>query len=88
MNNHEDNSMIIETYADLVNDSSMNSNVTIYDDFLDCVDKSIITGNISYIENALKLYGNQLHPDSVKMASSIIIQILEEKMEDIVLTSS
>lgn len=88
MNNQEDNSMIIETYADLVNDPSMNSNVTIYDDFLDCVDKSIITGNTTYIENALKQYGNQLHPESIKMASSIIIQILEEKMEDIVLTSS
>ena len=88
MNNVEDNSMIIETYADLVSDPSMNSNVTIYDDFLDCVDKSIISGDISYIENALRTYGNQLHPDSVKMASNIIVQILEEKMEDIVLTSN
>jgi len=88
MNNVEDNSMIIETYADLVSDPSMNSNVTIYDDFLDSVDKSIISGDISYIENALRTYGNQLHPESVKMASTIIVQILEEKMEDIVLTSN
>ena len=88
MNSQEDNSMIIETYADLVCDPSMNSNVTIYDDFLDSVDKSIITGDTSYIENALKSYGNQLHPESVKMASNIIVQILEEKMEDIVLTSN
>jgi len=88
MNNVEDNSMIIETYADLVSDPSMNSNVTIYDDFLDSVDKSIISGDISYIENALRTYGNQLHPESVKMASTIIVQILEEKMEEIVLTSN
>tara|TARA_B100000902_G_C27274439_1_gene898055 strand:+ start:1132 stop:1398 length:267 start_codon:yes stop_codon:yes gene_type:complete len=88
MNNVEDNYMIIETYADLVSVPSMNSNVTIYDDFLDSVDKSIITGDISFIENALKSYGNQLHPDSVKMASTIIVQILEEKMEEIILTSN
>lgn len=88
MNNVEDNSMIIETYAYLVCDPSMNSNVTIYDDFLDRVDKSIISGDISYIENALRTYGNQLHSDSIKMASSIIIQILEEKMEDILLNNN
>ena len=88
MNGQNDDSMIIETYADLVCDPSMNSNVTIYDDFLDCVDKSIISGDISYIEGALKRYGNQLHPESVKMASSIIVQILQEKMEEIVLTSN
>lgn len=88
MNNVEDNYMIIETYADLVSDPSMNSNVTIYDDFLDRVDKSIISGDITHIETALRTYGNQLHPGSIKMASTIIVQILEEKMEDIVLTSN
>ena len=88
MNNVEDNSMIIETYADLVSDPSMNSNVTIYDDFLDRVDKSIITGDTTYIEYALKTYGYQLHPESVKMGSTIIIQILEEKMTEFVLTSN
>lgn len=69
-------------------DPSFNENVTIYDDFLDRVDKSIITGDTTYIEYALKTYGNQLHPESVKMASTIIVQILEEKMEEIVLTSN
>jgi hypothetical protein len=69
-------------------DPSFNENVTIYDDFLDRVDKSIITGDTTYIEYALKTYGNQLHPESVKMGSTIIMQILEEKMEDIVLTSN
>ena len=69
-------------------DDPMNENVTVYDDFLDSIDKSIITGDIIYIQNALKNYSNELHPDSIKMASSIIMQILEEKMTDFVLTQN
>jgi hypothetical protein len=69
-------------------DPSFNENVTIYDDFLDRVDKSIITGDTTYIEYALKTYGDQLHPDSIKMGSTIIMQILEEKMTEFVLTSN
>jgi len=81
---------VMDTVMDenIFEDPSFNENVTIYDDFLDRVDKSIITGDTTYIEYALKTYGNQLHPDSIKMASNIIVQILEEKMEDIVLTSN
>ena len=89
---HCDN-MIVETYNvidydETYYDPSCNSNVTIYDDFLDLIDKSIISGNISFIENGLKMYGNRLHSDTIKMASNIIIQILEEKMEDFILTSN
>ena len=69
-------------------DPSFNENVTIYDDFLDRVDKSIITGDTTYIEYALKTYGDQLHPESIKMGSTIIMQILEEKMTEFVLTSN
>tara|TARA_A100001015_G_C14653675_1_gene580247 strand:+ start:236 stop:532 length:297 start_codon:yes stop_codon:yes gene_type:complete len=87
IDNHGDDSMIIdeELYTDLFYDPSMDTNVTIYDDFFDCIDKSIITGDTIHIEGALKRYGNQLHQDSIKMASNIIIQILEEKMEDIII---
>lgn len=69
-------------------DPSFNENVTIYDDFLDRVDKSIITGDTTYIEYALKTYGDQLHPESIKMGSTIIMQILEEKITEFVLTSN
>ena len=58
-------------------------NVTIYDDFFEQIDKSIITGDVVYIQNALKMYGNQLPEESVKMAARVIFQIIEEKMEDI-----
>ena len=81
-----DSRMDIE--MDIEMDTSFNSNATIYDDFLERVDKSIITGDITYIEYALKTYGNQLHPESIKMGSTIIMQILEEKMTEFVLTSN
>ena len=88
MNFNDDDSMIIESYVDIDCDPSLNENVTIYDDFFDNIDKSIITGDITYIETALRTHGNQLHPESIKMASNIIVQILEEKMEDIVLNNN
>lgn len=84
----DDAQMDIEIYSNIFEDPSLNENVTIYDDFLDRVDKSIITGDTTYIEYALKTYGNQLHPESVKMGSTIIMQILEEKMTEFVLTSN
>ena len=81
---------VMDTVMDenIFEDPSFNENVTIYDDFLDRVDKSIITGDTTYIEYALKTYGDQLHPESVKMGSTIIMQILEEKMTEFVLTSN
>ena len=81
---------VMDTVMDenIFEDPSFNENVTIYDDFLDRVDKSIITGDTTYIEYALKTYGDQLHPESIKMGSTIIMQILEEKMTEFVLTSN
>ena len=84
----DDAQMDIEIDSNIFEDPSFNENVTIYDDFLDRVDKSIITGDTTYIEYALKTYGDQLHPESVKMGSTIIMQILEEKMTEFVFTSN
>lgn len=84
----DDTQMDVEIDGNIFEDPSLNENVTIYDDFLDRVDKSIITGDTTYIEYALKTYGDQLHPESVKMGSTIIMQILEEKMTEFVLTSN
>ena len=86
--NDDDDSMIIESYSDIDCDTSLNENVTIYDDFFDNIDKSIISGDITHIETALRTYGNKLNPETIKMASNIIVQILEEKMEDIVLNNN
>ena len=84
----DDIQMDVEIDRNIFEDPSLNENVTIYDDFLDRVDKSIITGDSTYIEYALKTYGNQLHPETVKMGSTIIMQILEENMTEFILTSN
>ena len=69
-----------------MDDPLFQENVSIYDDFFEQIDKSIITGDINYIQTALKMYGNQLHVETVRMATRIVFEILEERMVDISLT--
>ena len=66
-----------------MDDPLFQENVSIYDDFFEQIDKSIITGDINYIQTALKMYGNQLHVETVRMATRIVFEILEERMVDI-----
>ena len=66
-----------------MDDPLFQENVSIYDDFFEQIDKSIITGDINYIQTALKMYGNQLHVETVIMATRIVFEILEERMVDI-----
>ena len=69
-----------------MDDPLFQENVSIYDDFFEQIDKSILTGDINYIQTALKMYGNQLHVETVRMATRIVFEILEERMVDISLT--
>ena len=69
-----------------MSDPLFQENASIYDDFFEQIDKSIITGDINYIQTALKMYGNQLNEESVRMATRIVFEILEERMVDISLT--
>jgi len=66
-----------------MDDPIFQENASIYDDFFEQIDKSIITGDISYIQNALKMYGSQLNEDSVRMAARLIFELLDEKIADI-----
>ena len=66
-----------------MDDPLFQENVSIYDDFFEQIDKSIITGDINYIQTSLKMYGNQLHEETVRMATRIVFEILEERMVDI-----
>lgn len=66
-----------------MDDPIFQENATIYDDFFEQIDKSIITGDISYIQNALKMYGSQLHEDSVRMAVRLIFELLDEKIAEL-----
>lgn len=60
-----------------------NENVNIYDEYLDIVDKCIISGNITNLQNFINIFGNQLHKDSIEMGKNIIMQILQEKIEEL-----
>lgn len=66
-----------------MDDPLFQENVSIYDDFFEQIEKSILTGDINYIQTALKMYGNQLHVETVRMATRIVFEILEERMVDI-----
>ena len=66
-----------------MDDPLFQENVSIYDDFFEQIEKSILTGDINYIQTALKMYGNQLHEETVRMATRIVFEILEERMVDI-----
>ena len=55
------------------------------DIFLHEVDKSIDSGNVLYIKNAIKIYGNFIDKHYIDWANSIVLQIIEEKIENIVI---
>jgi len=58
-----------------------NSNDTIQDVFLYEIDKAIDSGNIMYIKNAIKDFGNLLDKSYIEWANSISLQIVEEKID-------
>jgi len=53
------------------------------DIFLYEIDKSIDSGNVMSIKNAIKNYGNFIDKMYIDWANLIILEIIEEKMEDI-----
>ena len=62
-----------------------NPNDTLEEAFNHEVEKAIENGNINFIKNAIKYYGHLIDKSYIEWANSIAIQIVEEKMEDIVL---
>lgn len=75
------NARLETTNSDIdMDDPIFQENASVYDDFFEQIDKSIITGDVSYIQTALKMYGSQLHQDSVRMAARIIFELLDEKI--------
>jgi CTP:phosphocholine cytidylyltransferase-like protein len=59
-----------------------NPNDTIQDIFIYEIDKAIETGNINFINNAIKDFGHLIDHSYVEWANSISLQIVEEKIED------
>jgi hypothetical protein len=61
----------------------MDCNETSLDLFMCEIDKTILSGNIIYIENAIKKYENVITKHYITWAQSITLQIIEEKLENI-----
>lgn len=63
-------------------DQDCDSNISIQELFNFEIDKSIETGDIIFIQNAIKKYKNILNQSYIDFANKIIIQLTEEKIEN------
>ena len=63
----------------------MDCNETSLDLFMCEIDKTMLSGNIIYIENAIKKYENVITKHYITWAQSIALQIIEEKLDNIAL---
>ena len=61
----------------------MYNNINYYDLFIDEVNKSIQSGNITYILNAIKNYQSFISVYYITWANNIIQTLIEENMENI-----
>lgn len=60
-----------------------NININYYDLFIDEVNKSIQSGNITYILNAIKNYESFISVYYITWANNIIQTLIEENIENI-----
>jgi hypothetical protein len=51
--------------------------------FLHEVEKTINSGNIIYIKNAIYNYSNYIDTNTINWANSLILEIIQEKIETI-----
>tara|TARA_B100001769_G_scaffold217330_1_gene177058 strand:+ start:2804 stop:2998 length:195 start_codon:yes stop_codon:yes gene_type:complete len=61
----------------------MYNNINYYDLFIDEVNKSIQSGDITYILNAIKNYESYISLYYITWANNIIQTLIEENMENI-----
>ena len=71
--------------SNMENSNMENSNDTIQEKFHYEIEKAINNGDVKIISNAINKYNNYIDKSYIIWANSIIFQILEEKMDDIVL---
>jgi hypothetical protein len=58
---------------------------SILDIFLDEIDKAITSGNITYVKTAIKKYENFIDKSYILWANSIALELVEEKLETLIL---
>ena len=61
------------------------TNALSLDLFLCEIDKAISSGNVIYITNAIKNYENNISKSYILWARSIALQIVEEKLEELLI---
>jgi hypothetical protein len=62
---------------------SEETNITICEIFLFEIDKSVESGDIKYIKEAIKNYGHLINKSYLEMANRIMLELVQEKLEDI-----
>tara|TARA_B100000424_G_C22634054_1_gene351127 strand:+ start:266 stop:562 length:297 start_codon:yes stop_codon:yes gene_type:complete len=62
--------------------SDFSLNNTPEDDFMYLIDLAIEHGDVYYIYSAIENYKNVINESYIKWANNLIIQIVEEKIED------
>ena len=67
----------------MLQDNLEENNITISDIFQFEIDKAIETGDINYIKQAITKYRNQVSQNTLLIANKIMIQLIEEKIEEI-----
>lgn len=74
----------LNTDTESSSDYSMddNENDIIEEQFLYEIDKSIETGNLFYINNAIDIYKNNIDISFINFANNIKLQIIQETMEN------
>ena len=61
------------------------SNEVALDLFLCEIDKAILSGNTTYITNAIKKYENAITKSYIVWANSIVLQIVEEQLDELLI---
>jgi hypothetical protein len=61
------------------------SNEVALDLFLCEIDKAILSGNTTYITNAIKKYENTITKSYIVWANSIALQIVEEQLDELLI---
>jgi hypothetical protein len=84
-NNIEFNNDNMEIDLSLNNIEEINPNDTIEELFSYEVEKAIDTGDIKFINNAIKNYGNLLNKSYIHWANLISSQIVQEQIEEMVI---
>lgn len=67
------------------NNDEDNTNCTIYDDFLYCIDLTIETGDINYVKQAIFKYKGILNEYYIDWGNRIIIELTTESIEEMTL---